>query len=143
MAHQPSLGPAVRQGLVDDQNREEKHDRLVRYGMISCGGGRRILLRSLTVEQERQGLADSPRQKLNHGDDEQGDLDRGSDGDRDREVELVLDRDGNGGEMLGGVANLVSVSLALRRSQKEVSQWAEESVRPIQPRGWGLKRQDR
>lgn len=50
-------------------------------------------------------LAETPADDDEEGDEEEGDLHAGADGDADGEVHLVLDGDGHGGGVLGGVAD--------------------------------------
>lgn len=55
--------PAILNRVVDNEDREEEHDRLER------------------VEEERERLLDDPRQDRDEGNDEKGDLDTRADGD--------------------------------------------------------------
>lgn len=94
-----SLGSAVRQGLVDDEDGQEEHDRFVgcetRVSPFSCmpcfrfrigrrsrrGQPRHDVTTPLTVKQQGHGLADGPSEQLDHGYDEQRDLDGRADRD--------------------------------------------------------------
>jgi len=81
------VGDAVAARPVDEQNGEDEHDGFP------------------DGEEERERLADHPGDRDEERDDKEGDLDRRADGDREREVDLVLDRDGDGRDVLGRIAD--------------------------------------